>query len=136
MWLSCDYRMTIQEAEIKKAAKRGDKQTAAVYAKQLVRLRQQKTKSVGLSAQITATGHQITVSSWRELWYLWNAFDLFSILPKQSMQAQSKMAQAMGSTAKVMAATNKQMKLEDIQSTLANFDKESTKMDLAGEMSA
>ena len=54
--------MTLQEAEIKKAAKRGDKQTAAVYAKQLVRLRQQKTKSMGLSAQITATGHQMTVS--------------------------------------------------------------------------
>ena len=54
--------MIPQEAEIKKAAKRGDKQTAAVYAKQLVRLRQQKTKSVGLSAQITATGHQMTVS--------------------------------------------------------------------------
>lgn len=54
--------MTPQEAEIKKAAKRGDKQTAAVYAKQLVRLRQQKTKSMGLSAQITATGHQMTVS--------------------------------------------------------------------------
>ena len=45
------------------------------------------------------------------------------------------MASAMGSTAKVMAATNKQMKLEDIQKTMANFDKESTKMDLAGEMS-
>ena len=60
--LLCDYHMTLQEAEIKKAAKRGDKQTAAVYAKQLVRLRQQKTKSMGLSAQITATGHQMTVS--------------------------------------------------------------------------
>ena len=51
------------------------------------------------------------------------------------MQAQAKMASAMGSTAKVMAATNKQMKLEDIQKTMANFDKESTKMDMAGEMS-
>ena len=33
-----------------------------MYAKQLVRLRQQKTKSLGLSAQITSTGHQMTVS--------------------------------------------------------------------------
>ena len=63
-------------------------------------------------------------------------FDFVSLLSVwQSMQAQAKMAQAMGSTAKVMAATNKQMKLEDIQKTMANFDKESTKMDLAGEMS-
>ena len=53
----------------------------------------------------------------------------------QSMHAQAKMATAMGSTAKVMAATNKQMKLEDIQKTMANFDRESTKMDMAGEMS-
>ena len=51
------------------------------------------------------------------------------------MHAQAKMAHAMGSTAKVMAATNKQMKLEDIQKTLASYDKESTKMELAGEMS-
>ena len=54
--------MGLQEAEIKKAAKRGDKQTCGVYAKQLVRLRQQKAKSMGLSAQITSTGHQMTVS--------------------------------------------------------------------------
>ena len=54
--------MVMQEAEIKKAAKRGDKQSAGVYAKQLVRLRQQKTKSLGLSAQITSTGHKMTVS--------------------------------------------------------------------------
>ncbi len=62
-----------QEAEIKKAAKRGDKATASVYAKQLVRLRQQKAKSMGLSSTITATGHQM-----------------------QSMQSQAKMAHAMG----------------------------------------
>ena len=45
------------------------------------------------------------------------------------------MAHAMGSTAKVMAATNKQLKVEDIQRTMASFEKESTKMDMAGEMS-
>ena len=51
------------------------------------------------------------------------------------MQSQAKMASAMGSTAKAMAATNKQLKLEDIQKTMMNFEKESTKMDMAGEMS-
>ena len=45
------------------------------------------------------------------------------------------MAQAMGSTAQVMAATNKQLKVEDIQRTMASFEQESTKMDMAGEMS-
>ena len=41
----------------------------------------------------------------------------------------------MGSTAKTMAAVNKQVKVEDIQKTLMNFEKESTKMDMAGELS-
>ena len=45
------------------------------------------------------------------------------------------MAGAMGSTAKTMAAVNKQVKVEDIQRTMMNFEKESTKMDMAGEMS-
>lgn len=51
------------------------------------------------------------------------------------MQSQAKMASAMGSTAKAMAATNKQLKVEDIQKTMMNFERESTKMDMAGEMS-
>ena len=51
------------------------------------------------------------------------------------MQSQAKMAGAMGSTAKTMAAVNKQIKVEDIQKTMMNFEKESTKMDMAGELS-
>ena len=51
------------------------------------------------------------------------------------MQTQAKMAGAMGSTAKAMAATNKQLKVEDIQKTMMNFEKESTKMEIAGDMS-
>jgi charged multivesicular body protein 2B len=99
------------EAEIKKAAKRGDRQAAAVYAKQLVRMRQQKAKSMGLSSTITSTGHRMQV-----------------------MQSQAKMAGVMGSTAKTMAAVNKQLKVEDIQKTMMNFEKESSKMDTAGEL--
>lgn len=45
------------------------------------------------------------------------------------------MAGAMGSTAKTMSAMNQQLKVEDIQKTMMNFEKESTKMDMAGEMS-
>ena len=41
----------------------------------------------------------------------------------------------MGSTAKTMSAVNQQMKVEDIQKTMMNFEKESMKMDMAGEMS-
>jgi charged multivesicular body protein 2B len=99
------------EAEIKKAAKRGDKQAATIYAKQLVRMRQQKAKSLGLSSTITSTGHRMQV-----------------------MQSQAKMAGAMGSTAKTMAAVNQQLKVEDIQKTMMNFEKESSKMEMAGEL--
>ena len=53
----------------------------------------------------------------------------------QVMQSQAKMAGAMGSTAKTMAAVNQQLKLEDIQKTMMNFEKESSKMDTAGELS-
>ena len=45
------------------------------------------------------------------------------------------MAGAMGSTAKAMAATNKQINVQDIQKTMMNFEQETTKMDMAGEMS-
>ena len=41
-------------------------QTCAVYAKQLVRLRQQKAKSMSMSSKITSTGHQMQVCLLRD----------------------------------------------------------------------
>ena len=46
------------EQDIKQAAKRGDKQTATILAKQLVNLRKQKTRSHAASSKITAVGMQ------------------------------------------------------------------------------
>ena len=37
-------------------------QAATIYAKQLVRMRQQKAKSLGLSSTITSTGHRMQVN--------------------------------------------------------------------------
>ena len=45
------------------------------------------------------------------------------------------MAKAMGQTAKTMGVMNKQLKLEDVQKTMQQFDKESTKMEMADELS-
>ena len=45
-----------------------------MYAKQLVRLRQQKAKSMGLSSTITSTGHKMQVS---QCWFQ-NIFDMVS----------------------------------------------------------
>lgn len=55
--------------------------------------------------------------------------------PQKTMQTQAKMAGAIGATAKTMAAVNKQVKVEDIARTMQTFEKESTKMDMTGEMS-
>ena len=46
-----------------------------------------------------------------------------------------KMATAMGSTAKVMGKMNQAMKLEDVHKTMQQFEKESTRMEMADEMS-
>lgn len=51
------------------------------------------------------------------------------------MQSQVAMTKAMGQTAKTMGAMNKQVKVEDIQKTMMQFEKESAKMDMAGELS-
>ena len=51
------------------------------------------------------------------------------------MQSSVAMTKAMGQTAKTMGAMNKQVKLEDIQKTMQQFEKESTHMDMAGELS-
>lgn len=45
------------------------------------------------------------------------------------------MATAMGSTAKVMGQMNQAMKLEDVHTTMQQFEKESTKMEMADELS-
>ena len=45
------------------------------------------------------------------------------------------MAKAMGQTAKTMGVMNKQLKLEDVQKTMQQFDNESTKMEMADELS-
>ncbi len=66
------------ELEIKKAAKLGNKQVCAMYAKQLVQLRKQKTRMYTAGSQIGAVGAQAKV-----------------------MQANQNMAGAMATTAKV-----------------------------------
>lgn len=66
------------EADIKKAAKEGNKQVCALLAKNLVRLRAQKTRCQTVSSQIGAIGSKSKV-----------------------IQANQKMAGAMATTTKV-----------------------------------
>ena len=51
-----------------------------------------------------------------------------------TMQANVSMAQSMGTATKAMGAMNKQMNVQDIAKTMQEFEKESTKMDMADEM--
>ncbi|KAI1278790.1 Charged multivesicular body protein 2b [Halotydeus destructor] len=99
------------EMEIKKAAKLGNKQVCAVYAKQLVQLRKQKARLSGAGSQIGAVGAQAKV-----------------------MQANSKLANAMATTAKTMGQVNDQMKTEDVMKMMQDFDRENQKMNLKEEL--
>eukprot|EP00041_Stephanoeca_diplocostata_P036282 m.1315975 g.1315975 ORF g.1315975 m.1315975 type:complete len:258 (+) comp24837_c1_seq4:3157-3930(+) len=98
-------------ADIKRHAKKGDQSTANTLAKQLVRLRNQRTKTTIAKSRLQGVGTQAT-----------------------AMQSQARIAQSMGTAAKVVSSMNKQMNVQQVQETMRKFEEESTKMDLAGEM--
>ncbi|RDD46744.1 Charged multivesicular body protein 2b [Trichoplax sp. H2] len=99
------------EAEIKKMAKLGNKQAATALAKQLLNLRKQKAKSLGVQTKVAAVGYQT-----------------------QAIQSNMKMASAMSSASKTMTAMNKQLNLKELQATTQNFQRETAKMDMADEL--
>lgn len=68
----------IQEAEIKKMAKSGNREACKILAKQLVQLRKQKNRTYAVSSKVTSMSTQTKV-----------------------MNSQMKMAGAMSTTAKV-----------------------------------
>ena len=99
------------EMEIKKMAKLGNKQGATQLAKQLIAVRKQKNRNMGTQSKVTGIGHQMT-----------------------TMNANVKMAKSMGTATKAMGTMNKQIDPMTLQKTLQEFEKESTKMDMAEEM--
>lgn len=98
-------------AEIKRHAKKGDQSTANALAKQLVRLRNQRTKTTVAKSRLQGISSQAT-----------------------AMQSQARVAQSMGTAAKVVTSMNKQIDVQQMQETMRKFEQESTKMDMAGEM--
>lgn len=99
------------EQQIKQAAQRGDRQSATILAKQLVQLRKQKTKSFAVSSKVQSIGNQTKV-----------------------MHSNMKMAQAMGSTTKVMTNMNKVMDPQKTMQTMQAFERESAKMGMTEDM--
>jgi len=71
-------------AEAKKAAKLGNKDVAKIHAKQVIRIRKQRTRSYTAGAQMSAVQNQMSV-----------------------MEANNRMAKAMGASAKEMKKMNK-----------------------------
>ena len=95
------------ELEIKKAAKQGNTQAAKQLAKQLIRLRQQKDKNMSVQTQVSGIKHQT-----------------------QAMHSTHVMATAMAKTTGIMATQNKQMRVEYVQKTMMEFEKQNMYMDM------
>lgn len=102
----------IQELEIKKLAKEGNKEGCIVLARQLVQLRKQKTRTFAANSKIKGIGFQ-----------------------NKAMQANVKLADVMGQAGKTMQDMNSIMKPEQIAANVNAFSRESMKMDMTEEMS-
>lgn len=99
------------EAEIKKMAKSGNREACKILAKQLVQVRKQKNRTYAVSSKVTSMATQTKV-----------------------MNSQMKMAGAMSTSAKTMAAVNKKMDPQKTLKTMQDFQKENMKMSLTEEM--
>ncbi|CAJ0578075.1 unnamed protein product, partial [Mesorhabditis spiculigera] len=99
------------EAEIKKLAKAGQRDACTVLAKQLVQLRNQKGKSVGMSAKLSGVQAQ-----------------------NSHMQSMHTMAKAMDTTASTMKQMNKQMPADKLLKQMKDFQEQSERMGLTEEM--
>eukprot|EP00116_Pleurobrachia_bachei_P017099 sb/3477361/ len=65
-------RQEIQiQNDIKKAAKAGDRQTATILAKQLVNIRKQKARMMGMKGQIGAVKNKTTVMQSNYFYRVW-----------------------------------------------------------------
>ncbi|PAV62424.1 hypothetical protein WR25_08568 [Diploscapter pachys] len=99
------------EAEIKKLAKQGQNDAARSLARQLVQLRNQKTKSVAMGARISGIGAQ-----------------------QSNMYSMGKMADAMGKTVGVMKTMEKQMPVDKLAKNMRDFQMQQEKFGLTEEM--
>jgi len=97
--------------EIKKVAKSGDKKSAGILAKQLVRIRDQKTKMI--TAKHRANGVEMQV---------------------KSMASQAKVAQSMGVATKAVKQMNKQVDIQSVMANMKEFERANMQMDAAGEV--
>ncbi|XP_075920527.1 charged multivesicular body protein 2b isoform X2 [Petromyzon marinus] len=99
------------EAEIRRMAKSGNSEACRTLARQLVRLRQQRQRSLAVGAQITSVRTQAQLAG-----------------------SQVKMASAMASTAKTMGSVSKEMDPMKTMKMMEAFNKQNAKMEMSEEM--
>uniref|UniRef100_A0A914XXS2 Uncharacterized protein n=1 Tax=Panagrolaimus superbus TaxID=310955 RepID=A0A914XXS2_9BILA len=114
--LSHDYKQLERrekelEMEIKKLAKTGQISACKTLAKQLVQIREQKTKNIAMGARVTSVGHQA-----------------------KTMGSMGTMATAMGTTANTMKIVDKQMPLEKFAAQMRDFQQTNDRMDMKAEV--
>jgi charged multivesicular body protein 2B len=101
----------VLEAEIKKAAKAGNKSLCTIYAKQLVQLRKQKSRIATAGSHISGVSSQTKV-----------------------IQSNQKIASVVASTTKAMGVVNRQMNAGQIMKTMQDFEKENAVMGMKEEV--
>ncbi|CAI4230954.1 unnamed protein product [Auanema sp. JU1783] len=99
------------EDQIRMYAKQGQKDVCAKLAKQLVNMRNQRTKSVQMSANLTGINAQNT-----------------------HMQSMSRMAGIMGDTTKTMQAMDKLNPISSIVKNMKDFEMAKDKMEMSEEL--
>ncbi|XP_069688517.1 charged multivesicular body protein 2b-B-like [Periplaneta americana] len=99
------------ELEIKKLAKEGTNEGCKILAKQLVQLRNQKTRTYAAGSKVQSIG-----------------------ISNKTMGANVKLANAMSTTAKTMGDLNRIMKPEQVAADMRVFGQASMRLDMTDEM--
>lgn len=121
------------EADIKKLAKQGQTKACQTLAKQLIQIRNQKTRATAANYRIGAVGAQAKVSY--HFLNFTNCILKCLYFQLQMLNANNVVATAMGSASSAMKVTNDQMNPEKISGILRQFEEENMKMDMKDEMS-
>lgn len=98
------------EIQIKNAAKKNDQLLAKTLAKQLIKVRTEKTRAAGAKSKITNAANHA-----------------------KNFEATNKLSQIMANSASAMSRVNNQMQPEQLAKQMSQFREETTKLDLGEE---
>jgi len=96
---------------VKDLVKKGNMPAAKIQAKELVRIREQKTKLMTMKNKMNAMNTRLT-----------------------TVNATQTMAKSMGTVTKAMQVSNNALNPAELQQTMENFERQSQKMEMVEEM--